>query len=134
MFDREFLTGCSWAGGTRGEGSKICFKSNQNTIDLFFKIVHMSDDNFTMQECNSFLKNVLRNAKKRHNSKNLRISHQKKRAKMMKEKTTEDNQLNNSIQSPRLNDVNETIQIDAVDDAVNEEEISTDENEELDLC
>lgn len=27
MFDREFLTVCSWAGGTRAEGSKICFKS-----------------------------------------------------------------------------------------------------------
>ncbi|PZC75604.1 hypothetical protein B5X24_HaOG205920 [Helicoverpa armigera] len=131
MFGREFLTTCSWAGGTRAEGSKICFKSYQNTIDLFFTIVHMSDENFTMQECYSFLKSILRNAKKRSTSKNLRISRQRRRG---KSKKTEDNGLNNLIQSPGLNNVDETTQADTVDYNVNEEDINTDEDEELDLC
>lgn len=83
MFTRKFMTQCSWAGGTRGE-PKICFKSFTKTISLFFKIIHQSDNSFTIPECELFLKNVMRHSNKRNESKLLRASAQKNRQKKSK--------------------------------------------------
>lgn len=136
MFDRKFLVNCSWAGGTRAEGNKICFKSYENTIELFFEVIHMSDKEFTKQECNNFFKNVLRNAKKRCNSQNLRMSHQKKRASKLKkvEKNPEGEnkpvqRVEAAIEEQNLNEerVEENLGVNYINEEINEEE-------SLDLC
>lgn len=89
MFQREFLEKCSWAGGSRGPEEKNCFKKYERVIDTFFHVVHISDRTFTKMECNRFLQNVLRNAKKRIHSKRLRASGGKRRLKIKVSKTTD---------------------------------------------
>lgn len=87
MFDRSFLLTCSWAGGSRSIETKVCFKSFTKVIKLFFDIVHDSDNYFTLNECHTFFKNVLKNSNQRCKSQNARKSATKKRPK----KTANDN-------------------------------------------
>lgn len=47
LFSRKFMTLCSWAGGARGQKEKILFKMYKRIIHLFFKVVQLSDRNFT---------------------------------------------------------------------------------------
>lgn len=65
MFSRKFMTECSWLGDSRIESPKVRFKSFVNTLNLFFEIIHDSDETFTNMECEIFLKRVLKNSKKR---------------------------------------------------------------------
>ncbi|KAF5283126.1 hypothetical protein FQR65_LT14055 [Abscondita terminalis] len=79
IFSRKFMTLCSWAGGARDNKEKIAFKMFKNTIHLFFQIINMSDETFTLKDCEEFFKNVIRNSKKRHESSMLRTSKTKRR-------------------------------------------------------
>lgn len=84
LFDRHFLTECSWSGGSKSDKVKICFKSFTNTIKFFFNVLHSLDDTFSYFECQEFIKVVLRNSVQRLNSKNLRLSAKKNRPKKIK--------------------------------------------------
>lgn len=81
FFSRKFMTLCSWAGGARDKKEKIPFKYYKNVINLFFKLVYLADNDFTVQECEVFLKNVIRNSGRRYESANVRCSKSKKRPK-----------------------------------------------------
>lgn len=83
MFSRKFMTECSWLGGSRMESPKVRFKSFVNTLNLFFEIIHDSDETFTKMECEIFLKRVLKNSKKRFVSKGLRTSTKRKRRRQL---------------------------------------------------
>lgn len=80
IFDRKFMTRCSWTGGTKGE-PKYCFKAFPKTIDLFLKVVHQYDKTFTKPICEDFFKNIMRNSTKRNTAKRVRISTTKKKIK-----------------------------------------------------
>lgn len=69
MFSRKLMTQCSWAGGSRGENVKVAFKSYKNIIVFFFKIVQQADNHFTLEECEQFFKNILKNSTRRSNLK-----------------------------------------------------------------
>lgn len=81
MFTREFMTICSWAGGSKKLTSKICFKIYTRTFNLFFDLVHESDKTYTKIECENFFKNVMRHAETRNKIKLLRASSSKSRPK-----------------------------------------------------
>lgn len=83
MFSRKFMTECSWLGGSRMESPKIGLKSFVNTLNLFFEIIHDSDETFTKMECEIFLKRVVKNSKKRFISKGLRTSTRKRRRRQL---------------------------------------------------
>lgn len=84
LFERNFLKECSWAGGSKSEKTKICFKSFTNTIKFFFNVIRASDEEFTLVDCHKFLKIILRNALQRSNNKQLRLSSKKNRQKKNK--------------------------------------------------
>lgn len=79
MFSRKFMTECSWLGGSRMESPKVPFKSFVNTLNLFFEIIHDSDETFTKMECEIFLKRIIKHSKQRYVSKGLRTSTRKRR-------------------------------------------------------
>lgn len=81
MFTRKFMTLCSWAGGARDKKEKIAFKSFKNVIELFFRVIQLADRNFTLMDCEEFIKNVIRNSTRRSESTNTRISTTKRRPK-----------------------------------------------------
>lgn len=82
MFTRRFMTECSWAGGSKkSEIKKNCFKAHTRVINLFFEVIHHSDNTFTLLECETFFKNILRNSERRYAAKMLRASATKKRSK-----------------------------------------------------
>nr|CAH7724162.1 unnamed protein product [Callosobruchus chinensis] len=68
LFSREFMTTWSWAGGARDNREKIAFKMYKKIIYLFFRIVQLSDHNFTLKECEEFFKSVNKNSTKRNES------------------------------------------------------------------
>lgn len=82
MFTREFMQACSWSGGSRSDVPKICFKSYNNTLNFFFKVVHESDASFTMVDCHLFFKGILKNSRKRCESKRIRMSTARKKSKL----------------------------------------------------
>lgn len=79
IFTRKFMTLCSWAGGAKDGNEKIPFKIYKNTIQMFFRVIQLSDKDFTLQKCEEFLKNVIRNSKRRNESNMVRCSKSKKR-------------------------------------------------------
>lgn len=79
LFSRQFLTLCSWAGGSRDKKEKIPFKIYKNVINLFFKIIHLSDTTFTIKDCEEFFKSIIRNATRRSQSNMVRTSSIKRR-------------------------------------------------------
>lgn len=81
IFSRKFMTYCSWTGGARNQKEKIPFKVYKNVISLFFKVIHLSDKDFTLKECEEFFKNVIRNSTRRNESNIIRTSAVKKRPK-----------------------------------------------------
>lgn len=83
MFSRKFMTECSWLGGSRMEKPKVSLKSFVNTLDLFFEIIHDSDETFTKMESEIFLKRVIKNSKPRFISKGLRTSTRKRRRRQL---------------------------------------------------
>ncbi|CAG9789624.1 unnamed protein product [Diatraea saccharalis] len=86
FFDRHFLTLCSWSGGSRHYDRKICFRAHSQVIQFFFKIVHASDEEYTLDACENFLKGILRTSVKRSMNRNMRKSTCKKRLKRGKRK------------------------------------------------
>lgn len=84
LFERNFLRDCSWAGGSKSDKIKICFKSFRNTIKFFFDTLHESDEDFTLVDCHKFLKIILRNSLQRSITKQLRLSSKKNRPKKTK--------------------------------------------------
>jgi len=83
MFSRKFMTLCSWAGGAREKKEKVPFKSYKNVIELFFRVVQLADKNFTLMDCQEFIKNVIRNSTRRNASNNTRVSTFKRRPKSL---------------------------------------------------
>ncbi|XP_069363481.1 uncharacterized protein [Maniola hyperantus] len=81
MFTRRFLTECSWAGGSRNDKKKTCFKAYNRVISFFFDLIYNSDKKFTVLECETFFKNILKNSVRRNSSKLLRTSATKARGK-----------------------------------------------------
>lgn len=82
MFTRRFLTECSWAGGSKNAASKKnCFKAYSRIINLFFEVIQHSDKTFTLLECETFFKNILKNSERRNAAKMLRASATKIRVK-----------------------------------------------------
>nr|XP_023012616.1 uncharacterized protein LOC111502702 [Leptinotarsa decemlineata] len=79
IFSRKFMTFCSWAGGARDGKEKIPFKIFKNIIGLFFRVVNLSDDDFTLKNCEDFFKAVIRNSTKRSESSLARSSRTKRR-------------------------------------------------------
>ncbi|VEN50473.1 unnamed protein product [Callosobruchus maculatus] len=79
LFTRKFMTLCSWAGGSRYQNEKVAFKSFKNVIKLFFEVIRLSDDSFTMKDAEEFLKNVIRNSTRRNESQMVRSSRIKRR-------------------------------------------------------
>lgn len=69
LFSRNFMTLCSWAGGSRKETEKIAFKIYKNVIWFFFKLVEQADSNFTLEKCELFFKNILKNSARRNEMK-----------------------------------------------------------------
>lgn len=55
----------SWAGGSRLEKAKFCFKNYKNTINLFFLIIKHADSQFSEVCCEKFFKSVIKNTKRR---------------------------------------------------------------------
>uniref|UniRef100_A0A6P7G1D7 Uncharacterized protein LOC114334910 n=1 Tax=Diabrotica virgifera virgifera TaxID=50390 RepID=A0A6P7G1D7_DIAVI len=94
LFTRKLMTLCSWAGGARGEGEKVAFKTFKNVISLFYNVVHLSDDSFTQKDCEDFFKNVIRNSTRRNKSTLSRISTIKRRSKKNTSETIEENEEN----------------------------------------
>lgn len=68
FFTRQFMTICSWAGGSKNDVEKIPFKIYKNIINLFFQVIYLSDNNFTMLECELFFKNVIKNSTRRNDN------------------------------------------------------------------
>ncbi|XP_045473413.1 uncharacterized protein LOC123679900 [Harmonia axyridis] len=81
FFTRNFFTLCSWAGGARVPNSKFGFKFYENVINLFFKLVHLADQKFSLEDCEDFFKGVIRNCVRRNNALNIRTSRSKNRPK-----------------------------------------------------
>lgn len=79
LFERTFLQQCSWAGGSRTDSSKICFKSRTNTLKFFFTIINKADENFTFTDTQKFFKIILRNSRQRVESQQERKSVTKSR-------------------------------------------------------
>lgn len=79
FFTRQFLTLCSWAGGSRSDQDKIAFKAFKNVILLFFQLIKLADINFTLEECETFFKNIIRNSVRRNACLNQRTSTVKNR-------------------------------------------------------
>lgn len=81
FFTRRFMTLCSWAGGARDKKEKIPFKIYKNTIEFFFRVVNLSDNSFTLNECEEFFKAIIRNSTRRSESSMSRTSKPKHRPK-----------------------------------------------------
>lgn len=67
FFTRQFMTYCSWAGGSRNTaGGKIPFKIYINTMSLFHTLVQRADKDFSMIHCQQFFKKVMKNSTRRN--------------------------------------------------------------------
>lgn len=80
IFERKFLTECSWTGVGRGK-AKIAFRSFDQVLSLFYDIVHAADVDFKKIDLEKFIKSQLKNSTKRSMSSNMRKSTKKCRAK-----------------------------------------------------
>ncbi|RVE41225.1 hypothetical protein evm_014128 [Chilo suppressalis] len=97
LFSREFLCECTWRGGSRGDDSKVAWKSFKHILSFFCEMVHSWDKTYTINENASFFKNILKNSKKRKMAKNQRASTSRKRSKISradKENTTSEDTSN----------------------------------------
>lgn len=83
FFTRKFFTLCSWAGGAKVPNTKFPFKFYENVISLFFKLVRLADQRFTLEDCEDFFKSVIRNCVRRNNSSMIRTSRSKNRPKQL---------------------------------------------------
>ncbi|CAH0563051.1 unnamed protein product [Brassicogethes aeneus] len=64
LFSRQLFTLCSWAGGSRDGKEKNPFKVFKNILNLFFRVVRLSDDSLTLKDCEEFFKGIIRNSTK----------------------------------------------------------------------
>lgn len=81
IFTRQFLNKCSWAGGSRKEQSKICFRAYNRIFDFFFDIINLTDKDFSKEDCKTFFKNILRYSLSRSKCKQIRTSSSRNRPK-----------------------------------------------------
>ncbi|XP_041989258.1 uncharacterized protein LOC121740592 [Aricia agestis] len=84
LFSRDLLCQFTWSGGSRKDDIKIAFKTYKNILSFFWDMVHSWDVTYTINENESFFKNILKNSKKRKLAKNQRASTSRKRAKLSK--------------------------------------------------
>lgn len=80
IFERKFLTECSWTGVGRGK-AKIAFRSFVQILSLFYDIIHAADMDFKKIDLENFIKSQLKNSTKRSMASNMRKSTKKSRAK-----------------------------------------------------
>nr|XP_023027077.1 uncharacterized protein LOC111515069 isoform X2 [Leptinotarsa decemlineata] len=68
FFTRKFMTKCSWSGASRQQNvKKIPLRTYENVIELFFQIIRLENNTFTMNDCKIFFLTVLKNAYRRNN-------------------------------------------------------------------
>lgn len=67
VFSRKLLTHYSWTGVSRRQLSdKKSFQNYQGLLNVFFKVIFLADNRYTIQKTqNLFKDNVLKHAKKR---------------------------------------------------------------------
>ncbi|XP_058822792.1 uncharacterized protein LOC131684165 isoform X2 [Topomyia yanbarensis] len=81
FFNRTFMVECSWNGGSRDGTPKCAIKRYTNILNLFFAIVRNANQGFSQTLLEKFFKSILKNSKKRSQSKGLRQSSIHKRSK-----------------------------------------------------
>lgn len=86
LFNRDFLCNCSWAGGSRGDRSKIAIKDYKNVLKFFQALISTWDPTYTASDNEAFFKIILKNSKQRQAMKNIRTS--TKRCRRTKKQTT----------------------------------------------
>lgn len=79
LFTRDFLCTCSWAGGSRGDRSKIAFKDYKNVLKFFYGMIQSWDPTYTIQDNEVFFKIITKNSNQRKSMKNLRMSSKRNR-------------------------------------------------------
>ncbi|PZC70365.1 hypothetical protein B5X24_HaOG202060 [Helicoverpa armigera] len=79
LFTRDFLCLCSWAGGSRGDRSKIALKDYKNLLKFFHAMILTWDPTYTVQDNEKFFKIVTRNSTQRKCMKNVRTSSKRSR-------------------------------------------------------
>uniref|UniRef100_A0AAG5DED2 ZAD domain-containing protein n=1 Tax=Anopheles atroparvus TaxID=41427 RepID=A0AAG5DED2_ANOAO len=65
IFDRTFLTECSWTGRSVGEKQKVCFRKYGNMVKLFQLIGNTDTYQVSPRELKEFLKKKIHHAKER---------------------------------------------------------------------
>ncbi|CAG9790278.1 unnamed protein product [Diatraea saccharalis] len=74
LFTRDFLCNCSWAGGSRGDRSKIGLKDYKNVLKFFHGMIYTWDPTYTVQDNETFFKIITKNSRQRKCMKNHRMS------------------------------------------------------------
>lgn len=65
LFERQLLTLCSWTGSTKKKEEKIkkiAFLKYNRIIEIFYKILHLADSNYTIDDNMILLKRILKNS------------------------------------------------------------------------
>lgn len=131
LFAREFLCQCSWSGGSRGNDTKVAWKSYKNILSFFVEMIRCWDKTYTMKQNELFFKNILKNALKRSLSKKLRASTSRMRTKRSKmqtanDETTDEDENTNFYENDHENDQNmvEEVNIDVDEEYETEAEIN----------
>ncbi|KAJ8726124.1 hypothetical protein PYW07_000822 [Mythimna separata] len=96
LFTRDFLCNCSWAGGSRGDMSKIALKDYKNVLKFFHGMIQTWDPTYTVQDNETFFKIITKNSKQRKSMKNLRTS--SKRCRKNKDNLDKQQKSENKIQ------------------------------------
>lgn len=81
FIDRNFLRMCSWTGNTRArdeQSSKVAVKYCKNFRNCFLTVVRLADVDFSEQNCEIFLKRVLKNSTQRSTAKRILSTHKKR--------------------------------------------------------
>ncbi|KAL4714559.1 hypothetical protein ACJJTC_006605 [Scirpophaga incertulas] len=107
LFTRDFLCNCSWAGGSRGDRSKIALKDYKNVLKFFHGMIQTWDPTYTIQDNENFFKIITKNSKQRKLMKNLRMS-----SKRYRKKETEGESMQIQVQEKEK----ENIPIDNISD------------------
>lgn len=66
LFERNFISKCSWTGASKlKDFEKYNFKKFSTILKIFFEIVYLADTNYSISENELFFKKVLKNSQKR---------------------------------------------------------------------
>lgn len=65
LFERQLLTMCSWTGSTKKKQEKtekIAFFKYNRITEAIYKIIHLADSNYMIDDNIGFLKRILKNS------------------------------------------------------------------------